>query len=182
MRKIHKFLSVLLAIMMVMSIIPITASATETTGTCGDNLTWSYDDTTCTLTISGEGDMYDYEADTDPTDGVNTDNRPWSSLTYNFKKIIIADGVTSIGNDAFYKCFNVISAIIPDSITSVGDRAFYYCDDQNVHHRHHHCRHVYHQSQVYHVCHHQSQVYRDYHRQHQYLYYFLQLQPRCNKV
>ena len=87
MRKTHNFLSVLLAFMMVISIIPITASATETTGICGDNLTWSYDDTTCTLTISGEGDMYDYEADTDPTDGVNTDNRPWIKYLFFSQRI-----------------------------------------------------------------------------------------------
>ena len=59
MKKFSKILSVILSIMMVISIVPITASA-ATSGTCGDNLTWTYDDSTGTLTISGVGDMENY--------------------------------------------------------------------------------------------------------------------------
>ena len=60
--KKYKILSIILAILMVISIIPITASAEKlTSGPCGYNLTWTVDESTGTLTISGTGDMYDGE-------------------------------------------------------------------------------------------------------------------------
>jgi hypothetical protein len=37
-------------------------------------------------------------------------------------------GLTSIGNNAFYKCKSLTSVEIPDSITSIEDHAFGYCD------------------------------------------------------
>ena len=91
MKMSRKLFSILLAIMMVVTIIPITASA-ATSGTCGDNLTWSYDTSTYTLTISGAGAMEDY--------GEN--NRPWESYEDSIKKVIIGNGVASISEYAFY--------------------------------------------------------------------------------
>ena len=41
----------------------------------------------------------------------------------------IPDGVTSIGDYAFYYCDNLTSITIPDGVTSIGDYAFYYCDN-----------------------------------------------------
>ena len=43
------------------------------------------------------------------------------------KKIVIEDGVTSIGNWAFSDCSGLISITIPNSVASIGDWAFYYC-------------------------------------------------------
>lgn len=45
----------------------------------------------------------------------------------NIKEIIIADGVTSIGNYAFSENTNLTSISIPDSVTSIGSNAFYHC-------------------------------------------------------
>lgn len=39
----------------------------------------------------------------------------------------IPNGVTSIGDNAFYKCSNLTSIVIPDSVTSIGENAFYNC-------------------------------------------------------
>jgi hypothetical protein len=36
-----------------------TTAYAQTSGSCGANLTWSYNEATYTLTISGTGDMYD---------------------------------------------------------------------------------------------------------------------------
>ena len=120
MRKIHKFLSVILAIMIVISIIPITVSAVSpTSGTCGDNLIWNYDSSTYTLIISGTGAMYDYKSN----------NRPWEDYEDIIKEVIISDGATSIGAYAFYSCGKVASIIIPESIMTIGAYAFRGCYD-----------------------------------------------------
>ena len=41
--------------------------------------------------------------------------------------VIIADGVTSVGADAFRNCSRLISVMIPESVTSIGASAFYGC-------------------------------------------------------
>ena len=40
---------------------------------------------------------------------------------------IIPDGVTSIGDYAFYNCSSLTSITIPDSVTSIGTYAFFKC-------------------------------------------------------
>ena len=101
------------------SLEPVLADAGEgeapTSGTCGENLTWELDLETGTLTISGTGEMADY-----------FNNNPWYSND-NIKSVIIEDGITSIGDDAFYKCKNLTFVSIPGSVTSIGDGAFSYC-------------------------------------------------------
>ena len=59
--------------------------------TCGDNLTWTFDEVTDTLTISGTGTMNDY----------STGERPWENWLTEIKHLVIEDGVTSISKRAF---------------------------------------------------------------------------------
>ena len=82
-----------------------------------DNLTWKLD-ADGTLTISGTGAMKDYNNDDNPSPVYNNSD---------VKKIVIEDGVTSIGNSAFDSCRNLTSVTIPDSVTSIGNYAFYKC-------------------------------------------------------
>ena len=92
-------------------------------GTCGDNVYWSFSNGT--LTISGSGKMYDY-SDSDNT-SFNT-TAPWGNHSdYQIKKVIIAQGVSSIGDHAFYGCTSLTSVTIPNSVTSIGSQAFFHC-------------------------------------------------------
>ena len=102
---------------MVIFIIPISANATTYSGACGDNVTWIYDSSTYTLTISGTGAMYDYKSN----------NRPWENYEDKIKTVIINDGVTTIGSFAFYSFGKVDSVTIPESVLEIGNSAFSYC-------------------------------------------------------
>ena len=98
----------------------ITASAEETgtatwTQTESDNLVWTlYDNGT--LTISGSGAMKGYSFDDSP-----------AYYNENIIKVVIQDGVTSIGEYAFWKCSSLTSIEIPESVTSIGESAFTGC-------------------------------------------------------
>lgn len=86
-------------------------------GTCGENLTWFFDDTTDTLTISGTGNMEDY----------GTQSMPWYSIRGEIKEIVFGDGVTSIGNQAFYMCTSLSSVTVPGNVGQIGMGAFTGC-------------------------------------------------------
>ena len=100
-------------------ILPMMACA-DNGGSCGDNLTWKYEPSTKTLTISGSGAMKDY---------TGLDRCPWYSYYYSNSvvKAVIEEGVTSIGNYAFCECGDLQDIIIPNSMISIGHRAFYKC-------------------------------------------------------
>ena len=86
-------------------------------GIYGDNLTWELD-SEGTLTISGEGAMNNWEY---------SSRVAWSSYDSDIVSVVIEDGVTSIGDYAFYYCKSLTSITIPDSVTTIGDEAFYDC-------------------------------------------------------
>ena len=71
-----------------------------------------------TLTISGTGAMKNYDYDSNQSPVYNNSD---------VKKIVIEDGVTSIGDYAFRGCSSLTSITLPDSVTSIGDCAFVFC-------------------------------------------------------
>ena len=86
-------------------------------GTCGENLTWNYEDGA--LTISGSGNMTDYAFD---------NRSPWDGKRLYISSVVIENGVTSIGDYAFYGCHSLTSVTIPEGVTRIGEHGFYYCD------------------------------------------------------
>ena len=91
-----KLLSLIVCISTVFSLFVVFphAVSAETSGVCGDNLTWTLDDEG-TLTISGTGEMYDFTAYYIGS----SSNAPWHDRLV--KKVVISDGVASIGINAF---------------------------------------------------------------------------------
>ena len=117
-----KVISLFLSLAMLLSIVSVvdfSAYASVETGKCGDNVTYSLDTSTGLLTISGTGDMYDY--------GGSSYSPFKNYYSSSIKSVIIKNGVTSIGNGAFYDCTSLISITIPDSVTSIGEYAFCNC-------------------------------------------------------
>jgi len=88
-------------------------------GSCGDNLSFMlYGDGT--LEIYGEGDMWNCSY---------TSSAPWYSNITSIEKVIIKDGVTSVGESAFSFCTSLVSINIPESVTSIGMGGFFGCED-----------------------------------------------------
>ena len=57
----------------------------------------------------------------------NGSNCYYYYIPASLKTVILSDSVTSIGNQAFYRCYRLTSATIPDSVTSIGSHAFEGC-------------------------------------------------------
>ena len=122
-----RILSIVLALCLVFSLLPVSALADEapTSGTCGDNLTWALADDG-TLTISGEGEMNSYSSSKN-TDGAWVTTAPWGKHYKSIKSVVIEDGVTSIGGWAFYDCSSLTSVTIPDGVTIIDGSVFSGC-------------------------------------------------------
>lgn len=94
----------------------------ETSGICGENLTWSID--SGILTINGTGEMYDLYT---PLDGMWVDkNIHWPN---GVQSIIISEGVTSIGKEAFSRILGLENVSISNTVTTIKDNAFLGCSE-----------------------------------------------------
>lgn len=98
-----------------------------TSGTCGANLTWSYDTDSATLTFSGTGDMDDMTNFEASLVGVST--APWRAFSEEMTTIVLEEGVTSIGSYAFkgmggeqYQHINKV--VTPSTLEFVASDAF----------------------------------------------------------
>ncbi len=111
-----KILSLVLAIAMMCAFVPCMVSA-ETSGTCGEDLTWVLDEDG-TLTISGTGDMKEYRVPV---------KFPWCNSKDDITSVVIDDGVTSIADYAFNGYTNITSLTIGNSIESIGVSSFFGC-------------------------------------------------------
>ena len=87
----------------------------DDSGSCGTSVSYSYVESTHTLTISGTGDMADYG---------NQDGQPWKDYRSSITRVDINSGVTSIGSNAFAQCTNMSYVNIDMDVTSIGNNAF----------------------------------------------------------
>ena len=120
---VEKLLLVVVMVVLCMAV-DMTASALEPTGQCGDDVYWTFDETTGELVISGEGDMWDYR---DP-ETASTKISPFEN-SQEIKSIIIEDGISSIGAKSFWGCQTLENVVIAESVTNIFDYAFAYCSN-----------------------------------------------------
>ena len=122
-----RIVSFILAALLICTLLPTSVFAADivASGTCGaqgNNLAWSLD-SDGTLTISGRGEMHDYNY-------FYLDNRtPWVDYNEQIKTVIVKSGVTSIGTYAFFECRALTQVDIADTVRSIGNYAFYTCWD-----------------------------------------------------
>ena len=109
----------LISIFAVLMLLASTASA-QTSGSCGDNATWTFYTETQILTISGSGAMTDYTSST---------SMPWVNFKDDIQAVVINQGITNIGKYAFSGCANLNSVIIPDGVTTISGFAFCNCSN-----------------------------------------------------
>jgi quinol monooxygenase YgiN len=85
---------------------------TTLTGTFGENLTWTYHPPTATLTINGTGAMPDF---------ASAAAVPWNDFRFKIERLVLNDGLTTVGNYAFSDCVSLKSVMIADG---AGDLTF----------------------------------------------------------
>ena len=116
MKKVLALLALLAAVCGLLAFSAAAESAAAS-GICGENLTWTLD-AAGTLTVSGTGAMEDYHIYND---------MPWYQSRDSIKAVVVENGVTTIGEYAFYGCSSLISITIPEGVTAIGYRAFSGC-------------------------------------------------------
>ena len=86
-------------------------------GQCGDNLTWALDGDGV-LTVSGTGVMWDFWSSTPE----------WDDYLSEIRKVVVEEGVTSIGVNAFWDACNLTEVSLPQSLDTIESYAFDACD------------------------------------------------------
>ena len=120
-----RIVSFILAALLICTLLPtsVFAAGIVASGTCGaqgDNLAWALD-SDGTLTISGTGEMHDYNY-------YHLDNRtPWFDYNEQIKTVIVKSGVTNIGTYAFFECRALTQVDMADTVRSIGNYAFFEC-------------------------------------------------------
>ena len=97
-------------------------------GKCGDNIRWVCEgskENGYTLTLSGSGEMYNYEWGDAPWE--ENWKGEWGTTVEDIKRITVGNGITSIGNNAFRRLVRVYSVSLPEGLRRIGDKVFYSC-------------------------------------------------------
>ncbi len=143
-----KLTALLLAVTLLLGILPLYAlSAVAATNTCGgegneNNVTWSFDSATGTLTISGTGTManwyhemdlsiagsFGYDVNDYLPSGMEYVYTPWYSLRAKILHAVVSDGITTLGDFTFSGCTNLKDVKLGKDLTVIGHAAFENCE------------------------------------------------------
>lgn len=97
-------------------------AASSTSGSCGTGVTYSYNKDSKVLTISGSGSIKDYY----PTTG-SIGRVPWYDFKPECVKVVINEGITGIGDRAFYNMSVLTSVTLPSTLKTISDYSFAEC-------------------------------------------------------
>ena len=109
-----RLIPLLLALALIIALGTVSALA-DSSDDCGENLAWEYSNGT--LTITGSGEMEDYE----------TKETPWYAFREDITEIVLPDGLTKIGKSAFLETA-ITDIDIPDTVRYIGENAFWNCN------------------------------------------------------
>lgn len=115
--QLNRTLSLLLAVLLCVGLFAGgigTVSALE--GTCGEGLTWTLENGV--LTVSGSGSMDNY-SEFSPA--------PWQDSADLIQRVTVGEGVSNVGNMAFYHCANLTTVTLAGSVKTLGELAFAGC-------------------------------------------------------
>lgn len=118
---INRIIVLCMALLLCVGLFAQPASAAETSGNCGDNLTWSFADGR--LTITGSGEMADYN---------QIDLPPWYEFRDQIYYLSLPEGLTTVGDMAFYDCVNLTAATMPSTVTEIGWLSFCQCRSMTI--------------------------------------------------
>lgn len=81
----------------------------------GPNIEYSFDEATGTFTLTGTGEMYTFRDTKIAKNGIT----PWSNIKEEIKKVVVGEGITTIGEYAFYNCVNLTEVQLPSTLTTI---------------------------------------------------------------
>ncbi len=92
---------------------------------CGENVFWKLS-ADGVMEISGRGKMWDFRDDSPSFDYHEC---PWQGQKDQIRKVIIGNGVTSVGAYAFNECHNLSEVTFGKSVLKLQAFAFYHCEN-----------------------------------------------------
>ena len=108
-----KWMIYLALVSLMLTLLAPSAAAVMAEGTCGEGLSWKLEN--YTLTVSGSGEM--------------EDGSPWEQYKTRIDHVVLTDGVTKVGAEAFYGCDRLETVDFGDALVEIGEKAFYGCED-----------------------------------------------------
>ena len=94
------------------------------TGYVGDDITWTYDPDTKTLTLEGTGETYTYPSSIPPWYNKKGDE---SDFQVNLTKVVVGEGITKLGDRLFINAKKLTDVTFPSTLTEIAQKAFMNC-------------------------------------------------------